>query len=34
VDFGSNTGTVFAVKGEAGEPVAVVWLDDKDGEEL
>ncbi len=34
VDFGPNTGTVFAVKGESGEPVAVVWLDDKDREEL
>jgi len=28
VDFGENTGTVFAVQGEAGEPIAVVWIDD------
>jgi hypothetical protein len=28
VDFGDNTGTVFAVEGEAGEPIAVVWIDD------
>ncbi len=34
VDFGSNTGTVFAVKGEAGEPLAVVWLSDEGSEEL
>ncbi|MEZ4254809.1 MAG: hypothetical protein R3A78_03705 [Polyangiales bacterium] len=34
VDFGSNTGTVFAVKGASGEPVAVVWLSDESTEEL
>lgn len=28
VDFGSNTGTVFEVQGEAGEPIAVVWIND------
>lgn len=26
VDFGGNTGTVFAVEGNAGEPLAVVWI--------
>lgn len=30
VDFGANTGTVFAVKGAAGEPLAVVWLSDEE----
>ncbi len=30
VDFGDNTGTVFAVEGAAG-PVAVVWIDDQQG---
>jgi len=29
VDFGGNIGTVFAVEGEAGEPIAVVWIDDQ-----
>lgn len=29
VDFGGNTGTVFAVQGEAGEPIAVVWINDE-----
>lgn len=29
VDFGENTGTVFAVEGEAGEPIAVVWINDE-----
>ena len=29
VDFGSNTGTVFAVEGESGEPIAVVWINDE-----
>lgn len=28
VDFGMNTGTVFAVEGEGGERYAVVWLQD------
>lgn len=29
VDFGSNTGTVFEVEGDQGEPLAVVvWIDD------
>lgn len=28
VDFGRNTGTVFEVEGEAGEPIAVVWIND------
>lgn len=31
VDFGLNTGTVFAVKGAAGQPLAVVWIDDEVG---
>jgi hypothetical protein len=26
VDFGDNVGTVFEVEGEAGEPIAVVWI--------
>jgi len=31
VDFGENTGTVFEVEGERGEPLAVVvWIDDPD----
>jgi hypothetical protein len=30
VDFGENTGTVFAVEGEAGEPIAVVWITDEE----
>jgi anti-sigma factor RsiW len=29
VDFGGNTGTVFEVEGEAGEPVAVVWIQEE-----
>ena len=29
VDFGENTGTVFAVEGDAGEPIAVVWIDEE-----
>lgn len=29
VDFGGNTGTVFAVQGDAGEPIAVVWINDE-----
>ncbi|MEM9192371.1 MAG: hypothetical protein AAGF12_24565 [Myxococcota bacterium] len=28
VDFGDNAGTVFEVEGEAGEPIAVVWISD------
>ena len=28
VDFGENAGTVFEVEGEAGEPIAVVWIAD------
>ena len=30
VDFGPSTGTVFAVEGEAGEPIAVVWINDEE----
>ncbi|MGB0679922.1 MAG: anti-sigma factor family protein [Polyangiales bacterium] len=30
-DFGGSTGTVFAVEGEAGQPIAVVWIDDNQG---
>ena len=26
VDFGANTGTVFEVEGEQGQPLAVVWI--------
>ncbi len=29
VDFGTNTGTVFEVKGAVGQPLAVVWIDDE-----
>jgi hypothetical protein len=29
VDFGANTGTVFAVEGDGGEPVAVVWISEE-----
>ncbi|MCA9580574.1 MAG: zf-HC2 domain-containing protein [Myxococcales bacterium] len=28
VDFGDNAGTVFAVEGSSGEPLAVVWIED------
>jgi anti-sigma factor RsiW len=28
VDFGGNTGTVFEVEGAAGQPLAVVWIDE------
>jgi anti-sigma factor RsiW len=28
VDFGGNTGTVFEVQGAAGQPLAVVWIND------
>lgn len=34
VDFGENTGTVFAVEGEAGEPIAVVWISDEPLDEV
>ena len=34
VDFGDNTGTVFAVEGEAGEPIAVVWITDEPLDEV
>lgn len=34
VDFGDNTGTVFAVEGDAGEPIAVVWIDDEPEEAM
>jgi hypothetical protein len=30
VDFGSNIGTVFQVRGEHDVPVAVVWLSDEE----
>lgn len=30
VDFGKNTGTVFEVPGDAGEAIAVVWIDDEE----
>ncbi len=29
VDFGENTGTVFQVAGEEGQPLAVVWIDEE-----
>ncbi|NOY90725.1 MAG: hypothetical protein GXP55_05895 [Deltaproteobacteria bacterium] len=29
VDFGGNAGTVFAVEGSAGQPLAVVWIEDE-----
>jgi anti-sigma factor RsiW len=29
VDFGANSGTVFNVEGGAGQPLAVVWIDDE-----
>lgn len=28
IDFGGNTGTIFQVPGEHGQPLAVVWIDD------
>lgn len=34
VDFGSNIGTVFEVEGEAGEPIAVVWINDEPAEQV
>ena len=30
VDFGANTGTVFEVAGQAGQPLAVVWISDEE----
>lgn len=30
VDFGKNTGTVFEVQGDAGEAIAVVWINDEE----
>ena len=33
VDFGDNVGTVFEVEGEAGEPIAVVWIMDDEMEQ-
>lgn len=27
-DFGENIGTIFEVEGQAGEPIAVVWISD------
>jgi len=29
VDFGGNAGTYFAVQGSAGQPLAVVWIEDE-----
>jgi len=29
IDFGGNAGTVFAVEGSAGQPLAVVWIEDE-----
>ena len=29
VDFGQNTGTLFNVEGQAGQPLAVVWISDQ-----
>jgi anti-sigma factor RsiW len=29
VDFGGNAGTVFAVEGAEGQPLAVVWIEDE-----
>ncbi len=29
VDFGGNTGTIFQVPGEHGQPLAVVWIDEE-----
>ncbi len=34
VDFGSNIGTVFEVEGDAGEPIAVVWINDEAPEQV
>ncbi len=30
VDLGQNAGTVFAVQGDAGEPLAVIWIEDEE----
>ena len=30
VDFGHNAGTVFNVRGSAGESLAVIWIDDEE----
>ena len=30
VDFGQNAGTVFEVRGEAGQPLAVVWIEEEE----
>ncbi len=30
VDFGQNAGTVFQVQGEAGQPLAVVWIEEEE----
>ena len=30
VDFGANTGTVFEVEGAAGQPLAVVWIQEEE----
>lgn len=32
VDLGENAGTVFAVQGDAGEPLAVIWIEEEDVE--
>lgn len=29
IDFGSNTGTIFQVEGNHGQPLAVVWIDEE-----
>lgn len=29
IDFGSNTGTIFQVEGDHGQPLAVVWIDEE-----
>lgn len=29
-DFGINTGTIFHVEGEEGQPLAVVWIDEEE----
>ena len=30
IDFGSNTGTIFQVEGNEGQPLAVVWIDEEE----
>lgn len=32
VDLGQNAGTVFAVQGDTGEPLAVIWIEDDFGQ--